>query len=34
MGPLATDDNVDFFLNAFRSALVAEGYKALQTTAS
>ena len=28
MGPLATDENVDFFLNSFRSALVAEGYKA------
>ena len=32
MGPLATDENVDFFLNSFRSALVAEGYKALQAT--
>ena len=31
MGPLATNENVDFFLNSFRSALVAEGYKTLQT---
>lgn len=31
MGPLATDEKVDFFLNEFRNALVAEGYKALQT---
>jgi alanine-glyoxylate transaminase/serine-glyoxylate transaminase/serine-pyruvate transaminase len=34
MGPLATDETVDFFLEQFRSALVAEGYKALQTATS
>ena len=34
MGPLATDENVDFFLNSFRSALIAEGYKVLQATTS
>ena len=28
MGPLATDDNVQFLLREFKKALVAEGYKA------
>jgi alanine-glyoxylate transaminase / serine-glyoxylate transaminase / serine-pyruvate transaminase len=28
MGPLATEDNVEFLLREFKSALVAEGYKA------
>jgi len=26
MGPLATEDNVQFFLKEFRKALSAEGY--------
>jgi hypothetical protein len=28
MGPLATDDNVQFFLKEFRKALSAAGYSA------
>lgn len=34
MGPLATEEKVDFFLQRFQNALAAEGYKALQSTHS